>query len=406
VARTVLECASQDRRRLGPLLRSPLVDRDFGLSEDQRELIASVREFVRERCAPDASGYEEKHEFPRELFRTLGEMGLAGIPYDEAYGGGGQPFLTYLAVLEEIATGFISLAIGMSVHHLSASGVHGFGSDDLKRRYLPRLFSGEWLGAYALSEASSGSDAASLRTRAALVDGSYRLDGTKRFISHAGEAEFYLVMARTGEDGPKGISAFAVERGWDGFEFGKLEEKMAWWASPMRELIFEGCQVPAENLIGQEGQGFTIALAALDSGRLGIAACSVGLAQAAFEAAVAFARERKQFGRSVIEFQGLQFMLADMATQIEAARRLYREAARVRDAGQTYTVDASMAKLFASDTAMQVTTDAVQIHGGYGYMREYPVERYMREAKALQIVEGTNQVQRMVIGRQLSGDLR
>jgi alkylation response protein AidB-like acyl-CoA dehydrogenase len=379
------------------------VDRDFGLSEDQREILGAVREFVAERAAPAADDFEEKHEFPRDLFRTLGEMGLAGIPYDEAYGGGGQPFLTYLAVLEEIATGFLSLAIGVSVHHLSASGVHGFGSDQLKQRYLPRLLSGEWLGAYALSEASSGSDAASLKTRAVRTNDSYRLTGTKRFISHAGEAEFYLVMARTGGEGPKGISAFAVERGWDGFEFGKPEEKMGWWASPMRELIFEGCEVRAENMIGEEGQGFTIALAALDSGRLGIAASSVGLAQAAFDAAVAFARDRKQFGRSVIEFQGLQFMLADMATQIEAARRLYREAARSRDAGESYSVDASMAKLFASDTAMRVTTDAVQVHGGYGYMREYPVERYMREAKALQIVEGTNQVQRMVIGRHLAG---
>ncbi len=376
---------------------------DFGLSDDQQQVIGAVREFVRERCVPAVSDYEEKHEFPRDLFRTLGEMGLTGIPYDESYGGGGQPFLTYLAVLEEIATGFMSLAIGLSVHHLSASGIHGFGSEDLKRRYLPRLFSGEWLGAYALSEASSGSDAASLQTRATLIDGVYRLDGTKRFISHAGEAEFYLVMARTGGEGPKGISAFAVEGGWDGFEFGKLEEKMAWWASPMRELIFEGCQVPSENLIGTEGQGFTVALEALDAGRLGIAACSVGLAQAAFDAAVTFARERKQFGRSVIEFQGLQFMLADMATPIEAARRLYREAARIRDAGEAHPVDASMSKLFASDTAMRVTTDAVQVHGGYGYMREYPVERYMREAKALQIVEGTNQVQRMVIGRHLAG---
>ena len=205
-------------------------------------------------------------------------------------------------------------------------------------------------------------------------------------------------MARTGDEGPKGISALAVERGWEGFDFGKLEEKMGWNASPMRELLFEGCDVPAENLVGEEGQGFTIALAGLDSGRLGIAACSVGLAQSAFDAAVAFARERRQFARPVIEFQGLQFMLADMATQIEAARRLYREAGRLRDAGRP-----SMAKLFASDTAMRVTTDAVQVHGGYGYMQEYPVERHMREAKALQIVEGTNQVQRMVIGRHLAG---
>jgi alkylation response protein AidB-like acyl-CoA dehydrogenase len=382
------------------------VHRDFGLTDDQREIVGAVREFVAERAAPAAGGYEEKKEFPRDLFRQLGEMGLCGIPYDEAYGGAAQPSLTYLAVLEEVATGFLSLGIALSVHHLSAFGVHDFGSEDLKQKYLPRLFSGEWLGAYALSEASSGSDAASLTTKAeksASDTGGYRLTGAKRFISHGGEAEFYLVMARTGGSGPKGVSAFAVEQGWPGFEFGKLEEKMGWQASPMRELIFEGCEVPAENLVGEEGQGFTIALAGLDSGRLGIAACSVGLAQAAFDAAVAFARERRQFGRAVIEFQGLQFMLADMATQIEAARRLYREAARLRDAGEKYTIAASMAKLFASDIAMRVTTDAVQVHGGYGYMQEYPAERYMREAKALQIVEGTNQVQRMVIGRHLAG---
>jgi alkylation response protein AidB-like acyl-CoA dehydrogenase len=379
------------------------VDRDFGLSDEQRELIRAVREFVTDRAAPAASGFEEKREFPRELFRQLGEMGLGGIPYDERFGGGGQSTLTYLAVLEEVASGFLSLAMALSVHHLSAFGVHQFGSEALKERYLPRLFSGDWLGAYALSEASSGSDAASLRTRAERTEaGDYRLTGAKRFITHGGEAEFYLVMARTGDEGPRGVSAFAVERGWEGFDFGTLEDKMGWHASPMRELVFDACHVPGENLVGEEGQGFTIALAGLDSGRLGIAACSVGLAQSAFEAAVAFARERQQFGRPIIEFQGLQFMLADMATQIEAARRLYREVARLRDAGGSYSIGAAMAKLFASDTAMQVTTDAVQVHGGYGYMQEYPVERYMREAKALQIVEGTNQVQRMVIGRHLA----
>jgi alkylation response protein AidB-like acyl-CoA dehydrogenase len=281
--------------------------------------------------------------------------------------------------------------------------VHNFGSEELKSTYLPRLFSAEWLGAYALSEASSGSDAASLKTRAERTGGgSFRLSGSKRFITHAGEAEFYLVMARTGGEGPKGISAFAVERGWEGFDFGRLEDKMGWHASPMRELLFEGCEVPASNLIGEEGQGFTVALAALDGGRMGIAACSTGLAQGALDAAIGFARERHQFGRPVLEFQGIQFMLADMATQIEAARRLYREAARLRDSDADPSTAASMAKLFGSDTAMRVTTDAVQIHGGYGYMQEYPVERYMREAKALQIVEGTNQVQRMVIGRHLS----
>jgi alkylation response protein AidB-like acyl-CoA dehydrogenase len=379
-----------------------IVDRDFGLTDDQRDIVLAVREWVGERVLPVVDEHEEKKQFPRELFRQLGEMGLAGIPWDERYGGGGQPFLTYLTVLEEVATGFLSLAVALSVHHLSAFAVHEYGSDALKDQYLPRLCSADWLGAYALSEASSGSDAASLRTRARRDGDAYVLDGAKRFISHGGEAEFYLVMARTGEKGPKGISAFAVERGLEGFDFGKLEEKMGWNASPMRELMFENCRVPAENLIGGEGQGFTIALAALDGGRLGIAACSVGLAQAALDAAVGFARERTQFGRPIVEFQGIQFMLADMAAQTEAARRLYREAGRLRDAGGEYTVAASMSKLFASDAAMRVTTDAVQVHGGYGYMREYPVERYMREAKALQIVEGTNQVQRMVIGRSLS----
>jgi alkylation response protein AidB-like acyl-CoA dehydrogenase len=380
------------------------MDRDEGLSPEQREIVGLVRAFVRDRVAPTIAGYEERKEFPRDLFRALGDMELCGIPYDEGYGGGGQPMLTYLAVLEELATGSLSLAVGLSVHHLGAFGVQRFGSDDLKERYLPRLFSGEWLGAYALSEAASGSDAAALRTRAERVEGAYRLTGAKRFISHGGEAEYYLVMARTGDDSPRGISAFVVEKGWPGFDFGKLEEKMAWHASPMRELLFDRCDVPAENLVGEEGQGFAVALAALDSGRLGIAASSVGLAQAALDAAVAFGRERQQFGRPVIENQGLQFLLADAATRVEAARRLYRAAAAAGDDGRADSVACAMAKLFASDVAMAVTTDAVQAHGGYGYMQEYPVERYMREAKALQIVEGTNQVQRMIIGRNLAGE--
>jgi alkylation response protein AidB-like acyl-CoA dehydrogenase len=380
------------------------VQRDEGLSADQREIVDLVRTFVADQVAPAIAGYEERKEFPRSLFRRLGDMGLCGIPYQEAYGGGGQSFLTYLAVLEEVATGSLSLAVGLSVHHLSAFGLHDFGSESLKRTYLPSLFSGEWLGAYALSEASSGSDAASLRCRAERTSSGYRLSGSKRFISHGGEAELYLVMARTGDESPEGISAFAVEKGWPGFDFGKLEEKMGWHSSPMRELLFDGCDVPSANLVGEEGEGFNVALAALDSGRLGIAASSVGLAQAALDAAVGFARERDQFGRPVIENQGLQFLLADAATEIEAARRLYRAAAGARDEGRGDSVACSMAKLFASDVAMRVTTDAVQAHGGYGYMAEYPVERYMREAKALQIVEGTNQIQRVIIGRHLAGD--
>ena len=379
------------------------MDRDYGLSEDQREIIGLVRGWVDTTLAPQIGGFEEKGEFPRELFGDLAEMGLTGIFYPEEHGGGGQPFLTYLAVLEEVARGSTSLAVGLSVHHLAAFGVAEFGSDALKATYLPKLTSGEWLGAYALSEASSGSDAASLQTKAVRAEGGWSLTGSKRFITHGGEAEYYLVMARTGEEGPKGISAFVLEKGYEGFDFGKKEEKMGWHASPMRELLLDGAKVPAENLVGQQGQGFQVALAALDSGRLGMAACAVGLGQASLEAAVAFAKDREQFGKPVIEHQGLQFMLADMATQIEAARRLYREAARARDDGAGTSVSCSIAKLFATDMVMRVTTDAVQAHGGYGYMQEYPVERYMREAKGLQIVEGTNQVQRMIIGRHLAG---
>ena len=259
--------------------------RDFGLSDDQRAVVGAVRAFVQDVAAPAAAGYDQKHEFHRDLFQQLGSMGLGGIPFDDRRGGGGESYLTYLSVLEELATGFFSLALTLSVHHLAGFCLHAYGSEELKGRYLPRLASAEWLGVYALSEASSGSDAASLRTRADAVEGGYALTGSKRFISSAGEAELYVVMARTGDEGPKGISAFAVEAGMDGFEFGKREEKMGWHASPMRELLFEGCRVPASNLIGEEGQGFTIALAGLDRGRLGIAACSVGLAQAAFDAA-------------------------------------------------------------------------------------------------------------------------
>ena len=379
------------------------MDPDFGLSDDERDLVRLTRTWVRDRVAPSTPGFEEKKEFPRELFHQLGEMGLAGIPYEERFGGGGQSFLLYLAVVEEVARGSLPFAVTISVHHLCAFGIHEFGSDSLKDRYLPGLFAGQHLGAYALSEAASGSDAAALRTRAERDGDAHVLTGSKRFITHAGEAEVYLVMARTGAEGPSGISAFVVEKGLEGFEFGKLEDKMGWSSSPMREMLFEGCRVPRENLVGEEGMGFRIALSALDGGRLGIAASSVGLAQAALDASITFTRDRSQFGRPVIENQAIQFMLADMATETEASRRLYREAARARDAGIDYSIAASMAKLHASDTAMRVTTDAVQLHGGYGYMEEYPVERYMREAKALQIVEGTNQVQRMVIGRRLSG---
>ena len=372
------------------------------LNDEQRALAQMVREFADEVAAPAAPDYEERSEDPEPLYKQLAELELTGIPYPEDYGGGGQPYETYLLVVEELARAYLGLAIGLSVHTLCAFAVATFGSEDLKRDVLTRLCSGEWFGAYSLSEPNSGSDAAALTTKARRVNGAYSLTGSKVFCTRGNEADAVLLMARTGEEGPRGISAFIVEKGTDGFGGSKKEDKMGWRSSPTWMLQLEDAVVPESRRIGDEGQGFRIALASLDSGRLGIAACSIGLAQAAFDAALAFTLEREQFGRPVAHNEGVQFMLADMATAIEAGRSLYRAAARLRDAGADYSLQAAQAKLFCSDVAMKVTMDAVQLHGGYGYITEYPVERYMREAKALQIVEGTNQIQRYVIGRKLT----
>jgi hypothetical protein len=373
------------------------------LDDEQRALVSMVREFADEVLAPAAPDYEARSEDPKELYRKLAELELTGIPYPEEYGGGGQPYGTYLLVVEEIARAYLGFAIGLSVHTLCAFAIDTFGSDALKKDVLARLCSGEWFGAYSLSEPDSGSDAAALSARAVREDGGYRLSGSKVFCTRGDEADAVLVMARTGEAGARGISAFIVEKGTEGFGGAKKEEKMGWRSSPTWMLGLEDAFVPEERRVGDEGIGFRVALASLDSGRLGIAACSIGLAQAAFDQALRFTAEREQFGKPINQNQGLQFMLADMSTQIEAGRRLYRHAAALRDAGEDYSVQAAQAKLFCSDVAMRVTTDAVQLHGGYGYITEYPVERFMREAKALQIVEGTNQIQRMVIGRKLTG---
>lgn len=373
--------------------------KDIGLSETAMELRAMVRAFAKREARPLSVEYESRQEDPGPVYRQLGELDLTGIPFDPAYGGGGERYGTYLLVVEELATAWVALAIGLGVHTLACDAVQRFGSDELRAAILPAMLAGERFGAYALSEPQSGSDAAALTTRAERSGEVYRITGRKQFISRGGEADHLLVMARTGEEGPKGISAFIVDRGTPGFIPARKEKKMGWRSSPTWELLFEGCEVPASGRLGEEGQGFAIALSALDAGRLGIAACAVGLARAAFDAAVSFARDREQFGRRIVEFQGIQFMLADMETQIEAGRALLRRAAELKDAGAPYSREASMSKLFCTDMAMRVTTDAVQIHGGYGYIEEFPVERYMREAKALQIVEGTNQIQRMVIGR-------
>ena len=373
------------------------------LDDDERAIAGLAREFATSEAEPAAADYEARSEDPAPLYSKLAEVGLTGIPFPEEHGGGGQPYATYLLVVEEIARAYLSLAIGLSVHSLCAFAVDTFGSDAQKKEVLAKLTTGEWFGAYSLSESGSGSDAAALATKAERANGTYRLSGSKIFCTRGAEADVVLLMARTGDAGPRGITTFLIEKGTPGFSGAKKEEKMGWRSSPTWALTLDGAEVPESRRLGDEGIGFRIALASLDSGRLGIAACAVGLAQAAFDAALRFTQEREQFGRPVASNEGIQFMLADMSTGIAAGRALYRHAARLRDAQEDYSVQAAQAKLFCTDMAMRVTTDAVQLHGGYGYITEYPAERYMREAKALQIVEGTNQIQRYVIGRKLTG---
>jgi alkylation response protein AidB-like acyl-CoA dehydrogenase len=366
------------------------------------ELLGLARELAAAELAPVAAEHEEASRFPRDLFRTLGRAGLLSLPYPEEYGGGGQPYVVYLQVLEELAAAWMTVGIGVSVHTLACHPVAVFGTEAQRTQLLPDMLGGELLGAYCLSEPQSGSDAAALTTSARRAGDEWVVDGRKAWITHAGEADFYAVMVRTGGPGPRGISCLLVDADTPGLAAAPPEHKMGANASTTAQVVLDGVRVPADRLVGAEGQGFEIALAALDSGRLGIAACAVGLAQAALDAAVGWARERRQFGRPVGEFQGMSFLLADMATSVAAARALYLEAARLRDAGRPFGTAAAMAKLFATDTAMKVTTDAVQVFGGYGYVQDFPVERYMREAKVLQIVEGTNQIQRVVIGRSLT----
>ncbi len=374
------------------------------LSEGQRELLLTVRRFADEQVAPLAAEGEAAERFPRDVFDQLGQLGFMGLPFPGDVGGGELPYRTYLLVVEELSRAWLTVGLGLSVHTLSTWGIEHHATDEQRQRFVPPMTAGERLGAYSLSEPDSGSDAASLSTRAVRDGEVYRLEGTKAWVTHAGEADRYLVMARTGEEGARGVSAFVVDRDQEGLHVPAPEDKMGMRASTTGQLRFEDAPVPADRLIGgEEGEGFRIAMASLEGGRLGIAAASVGIAQAALAHAVDYAAQREQFGRPVIEFQGVSFLLADMATGIEAARALYLSTAARRDAGQDISRQAAMSKLLASDVAMQVTTDAVQVHGGYGYTRDYPVERLMREAKVLQIVEGTNQIQRMVIGRDLAG---
>ncbi|WP_405495124.1 acyl-CoA dehydrogenase family protein [Streptomyces sp. NBC_00096] len=382
--------------------RAPQVDRSLP-TEESRDLLALVREIAQREIRPRAAEEEDAGRFPREVFGLLSESGLLGLPYAGEFGGGDQPYEVYLQVLEELAAARLTVGLGVSVHSLACHGLAGYGTKEQQSAHLPSMLGGGLLGAYCLSEPGAGSDAASLTTRAVRDGEDWIITGTKAWITHGGVADFYTVLARTGVDGPKGITAFLVPGDAAGLTAAVPEKKMGMKGSPTAQLHFDGVRVPDTRRIGEEGQGFTIALAALDAGRLGIAACAIGVAQAALDEAVLYALDRKQFGHPIADFQGLRFMLADMATKIEAGRALYLAAARLRDAGKPFSRQAAMAKLFCTDAAMSVTTDAVQVLGGYGYTADFPVERLMREAKVLQIVEGTNQIQRMVIARHLAG---
>ncbi|NBH11240.1 acyl-CoA dehydrogenase family protein [Amycolatopsis sp. SID8362] len=367
-------------------------------SSEAEALVDLAREIARDELAPRAAAAEEAEEFPREQFRLLGKSGLLGLPYPERWGGGDVRYEVYLQVLEELATAWMTVGVGLSVHTMSCYALAEYGTDSQRAEWLPDMLEGSLLGAYALSETNAGSDAAALSTRARLDGADYVVNGTKAWITHAGVADFYTTMVRTGADE---ISCLLVDGATEGLSAAPRERKMGLTGSPTAQLIFDGARVPASRLLGSAGDGLRIALASLSSGRLGIAACAVGLAQAALDEAVAYAKGRSQFGRAIIDFQGVEFLLADMAATVESSRATYLEAARRRDRGLPFQRQASIAKLVATDGAMKVTTDAVQVLGGAGYTRDFPVERYMREAKVPQIFEGTNQIQRMVIAREL-----
>jgi alkylation response protein AidB-like acyl-CoA dehydrogenase len=365
------------------------------------DLIALAREIADKELAPRVDEHERAETYPEGLFATLGAAGLLGLPYAEEHGGGEQPYEVYLQVLEELAARWAAVAVAVSVHGLACHPLATFGTAEQRERWLPGMLAGEVVGAYSLSEPQAGSDAAALTCKADRVPEGYRITGTKAWITHGGRAGCYALFARTGP-GAGDVSCFLAPGQAEGLSFGRPEEKMGLHAIPTTTAHWDGAVLEADRLIGAEGQGLQIAFAALDGGRLGIAAVATGLAQAALDTAAAYANERTAFGRKIIDHQGLGFLLADMAAAVDTARAAYLDAARRRDAGREYRRAASVAKLVATDAAMKVTTDAVQVLGGYGYTRDFPVERYMREAKVMQIFEGTNQIQRLVISRSLA----
>ena len=367
-------------------------------TEEAADLIDLTRTIVDKELRPHVDEAEATATFPRDVFRTLGRAGLLSLPYPEEYGGGDQTYEVYLQVLEEIASAWASVGVGVSVHALSCFGLFTAGTDEQRKKWLPELLSGDLLGAYCLSESHAGSDPAAMRTKATRDGDEYVIRGQKAWTTHGGQADFYKVMARTGDT----ISCFFVPADTPGLSADTPEQKMGLMGSTTATMLFDDVRVPAERRLGEEGQGLKIALAGLDAGRLGISAVATGLAQAALDVAVAYAKERETFGKPIIEHQGLAFLLADMAAAVESSRATYLAAARMKDAGRPYSRQAAIAKLITTDNAMRVATDAVQVLGGAGYTRDFPAERYMREAKVMQIFEGTNQIQRVVISRSLS----
>lgn len=377
---------------------------DFQLTEEQEMLRKMVRDFAENEVEPTAAERDEEERFDRAIFDQMAALGLTGIPWPEEYGGIGSDYVSYCIAVEELSRVCASTGVTLSAHlSLASWPIYKYGNEAQKQNFLQRLATGEALGAYALSEPGAGSDVVSMKTTAKKDGADYILNGSKVWITNGGVADLYIVFAKTDADKKhKGITAFIVEKGTEGFTFGKKEKKLGIRSSPTTELIFENCRIPAENVLGEEGDGFKIAMTTLDGGRNGIAAQALGIAQGALDAAAAYAKEREQFGKPIAANQGISFKLADMATDIEAARLLTYQAAWLESAGKPYGKASAMSKLFAGDTAMRVTVEAVQIFGGYGYTKDYPVERYMRDAKITQIYEGTNEIQRLVIGRMLT----
>jgi alkylation response protein AidB-like acyl-CoA dehydrogenase len=379
---------------------------NFDLSDEHKMMREMVRSFAEAELAPGTRERDENERFDRALmFDKVAELGLAGVIFPEEYGGAGADYLSYAIVVEELSRVCASTGVTLSVHvSLGANPIYKFGTEQQKQQFLVPLAEGSKLGAFGLTETSAGSDAGGTRTTAVLDGDEWIINGSKIFITNGGEAEIYVIFARTDKNAEKhhGISAFILEKDTPGFTFGKKEQKMGIRSSPTMELVFDNCRIPRENLLGELGKGFKVAMQTLDGGRIGIASQALGIAQGAFEAAVNYARERKQFDTPIANFQGVQFILADMATQIAAARLVVYQAAYKASAGQSFSMESAMAKLIASETAMAVTTKAVQVFGGYGYTRDFPVERMMRDAKITEIYEGTSEVQRLVIGTNLT----